>query len=273
MTTSVLERFLRYVQIDTRSGEAVAHSSDYAGATGAPAAAGGRAPALRVSDASMDEHRCVMATIPSTPGCDSVPVISFLARGHLAGDAGKDVRPIVHAQYDGRDLILPDDPSMVLREADNPELAEQRGNDIITASGLTLLGSDDKSGVAEIMAAAEYLLTHPEIPHGGIKIGFTPDEEVGRGTEHFDVNRFGAKFAYTLDGAKRGDFEIENFSADAFSVTFKGFNAHPGYAKGRMVNAIKLAADFISRLPAETLSPETTAGYESYLHRTRLTRQ
>jgi tripeptide aminopeptidase len=174
--------------------------------------------------------------------------------------SGAGVKPIVHKAYDGRDIVLPDDPSMVLREADNPELAEQRGNDIITASGLTLLGSDDKSGVAEIMAAAEYLLMHPEIPHGGVKIGFTPDEEVGRGTEYFDVNRFGARFAYTLDGPKRGDLETENFSADAFTVTFKGFNAHPGYAKGRMVSAIKLASEFVHRLPRHELSPETTDG-------------
>ena len=196
-----------------------------------------------------------------------MPVVGFIAHVDTSPDvSGAGVKPIVHKAYDGRDIVLPDDPSMVLREADNPELAEQRGNDIITASGLTLLGSDDKSGVAEIMAAAEYLLTHPEIPHGAVKIGFTPDEEVGRGTEYFDVNRFGARFAYTLDGPKRGDLEIENFSADALTVTFKGFNAHPGYAKGRMVSAIKLASEFVHRLPRHGLSPETTDGYEGYVH-------
>jgi len=196
-----------------------------------------------------------------------VPVIGFIAHVDTSPEvSGAGVKPIVHKAYDGRDIVLPDDPSMVLREADNHELAEQRGNDIITASGLTLLGSDDKSGVAEIMAAAEYLLTHPEIPHGGVKMGFTPDEEVGRGTEYFDVNRFGARFAYTLDGSKRGDLEIENFSADAFTATFKGFNTHPGYAKGRMVSAIKLASEFVHRLPRHGLSPETTDGYEGYVH-------
>ncbi len=180
--------------------------------------------------------------------------------------SGANVRPIVHRNYDGRDLVLPDDPAMVLREADNPELKDQHGHDIITASGLTLLGSDDKSGVAEIMAAAEYLTTHPEVPHGPVKIGFTPDEEIGRGTQYFDVNRFGARFAYTLDGPLRGDLEIENFSADAMAITFKGFNAHPGYAKGRMVSSIKLASEFVHRLPRHGLSPETTDGYEGYVH-------
>jgi tripeptide aminopeptidase len=155
---------------------------------------------------------------------------------------------------------------VVLRQSDNPELAEQHGNDIITASGTTLLGSDDKSGVAEIMAAAEYLMAHPEIPHGPVKIGFTPDEEVGRGTQHFDVNAFGARYAYTLDGARVGDLEIENFSADAMTIIFKGFNAHPGYAKGRMVSGLKLAAEFVHRLPRHGLSPETTDGYEGYVH-------
>ena len=161
-----------------------------------------------------------------------MPVIGFIAHVDTSPEvSGANVRPIVHQNYDGRDLVLPDDPALVLREADNPELAEQRGNDIITASGLTLLGSDDKSGVAEIMAAAEYLLAHPDIPHGPIRIGFTPDEEVGRGTQYFDVTRFGARYAYTLDGSKLGDLEVENFSADAITVTFKGFNAHPATPK------------------------------------------
>jgi tripeptide aminopeptidase len=179
---------------------------------------------------------------------------------------GHDVKPIVHARYDGRDLVLPDDPAMVLRAADNPPLLSQIGNDIVTASGLTLLGADDKAGVAAIMAAAEHLLEHPEIPHGVVRIGFTPDEEIGRGADRFDVGRFGAACAYTLDGGGLGELEYESFSADAVTVTFKGFNTHPGYAKGRMVNAIRVAADFISRLPRAGMSPETTDGYEGYLH-------
>jgi tripeptide aminopeptidase len=180
--------------------------------------------------------------------------------------SGRNVRPIVHCGYRGEDIVLPDDPSAVLRLEENPALREQIGHDIVTASGTTLLGADDKAGVAEIVAAAEYLIAHPEIPHGKIRLAFTPDEEVGAGTKFFDVARFGAQYAYTLDGGSRGELESESFSADALTVTFKGFNTHPGYAKGRMVNAIKVAADFIGRLPAGSLSPETTDGYEGYVH-------
>jgi tripeptide aminopeptidase len=265
--STAASRFLRYVTFDTQSDD----QSDTYPSTAKQLALLNRLvdelKEMGVADAAIDQYGYVMASIPPTPGKEQVPAIGFIAHVDTSPEvSGAGVKPIVHNAYDGRDIVLPDDPSMVLREADNPELAEQRGNDIITASGLTLLGSDDKSGVAEIMAAAEYLLTNPEIPHGAVKIGFTPDEEVGRGTEYFDVNRFGARFAYTLDGPKRGDFEIENFSADAFTVTFKGFNAHPGYAKGRMVSAIKLASEFIHRLPRHGLSPETTDGYEGYVH-------
>ena len=266
-TSSAADRFLRYVTFDTQSDE---QSETY------PSTAKQlvllrhlveELKAMGVAEASIDQYGYVMATIPATAGNEQVPPIGFIAHVDTSPDvSGANVKPIVHKNYDGRDLVLPDDPAMVLRETDNPELAEQRGNDIITASGLTLLGSDDKSGVAEIMAAAEYLLSHPDIPHGAVKIGFTPDEEVGRGTQYFDVNRFGARFAYTLDGPKRGELEIENFSADAMTIAFKGFNAHPGYAKGRMVSAIKLASEFVHRLPRHGLSPETTDGYDGYVH-------
>ena len=199
----------------------------------------------------MDEHGYVMATVPATTTEAHVPVIGFLAHVDTSPEMpGQDVAPIVHARYDGRDLVLPDDPTAVLRAADDPALAARIGHDIVTASGLTLLGADDKAGVAAIMAAVEYLVAHPEIPHGAIRVGFTPDEEIGRGADHFDVGRFGAVCAYTLDGGGAGELEWESFSADAMTVTFKGFNTHPGYAKGRMVNAIKLAAD-VHRPPAE----------------------
>jgi len=176
------------------------------------------------------------------------------------------VKPIVHRGYDGRDLVLPDDPAVVLRAADIPMLAEQTGHDIVTASGTTLLGADNKAGVAEIVTAAAYLVAHPEIKHGTVRIAFTPDEEVGRGTKHFDVAAFGAKCAYTMDGGRRGEIEIESFSADAITVTFHGNNTHPGYAKGRMLNSIKVAAAFIDALPHDRLSPETTDVYEGFLH-------
>ena len=162
--------------------------------------------------------------------------------------------------------VLPDDPEAVLRVADMPYLGECLGHDIVTASGTTLLGADNKSGVAAIMTAAERLMAQPEMPHGAIRIAFTPDEEVGNGTKFFDVARFGARYAYTMDGGPRGELEFESFSADAITITFRGFNTHPGYAKGRMVNAIKLAARFIERLPADRMSPETTELREGFVH-------
>jgi len=266
-TSSAATRFLRYVTFDTQSDEA---SESYPSTAKQLVLLRRLADELKemgIADATIDSYGYVTATIPATPGKEQVPVIGFVAHVDTSPDvSGAGVKPLVHTNYDGRDLVLPDDPSMVLREADNPELAEQHGNDIITASGLTLLGSDDKSGVAEVMVAAEYLMAHPDIPHGPIRVGFTPDEEIGRGTQYFDVNRFGARFAYTLDGAKRGELEIENFSADAMTIAFKGFNAHPGYAKGRMVSAIKLASEFVHRLPRNGLSPETTDGYDGYVH-------
>ena len=266
-SSSAAARFLRYVTFDTQSDE---QSETYPSTAKQLVLLNTLLAELKemgVADASIDRYGYVMATIPATPGKEHVPAIGFIAHVDTSPEvSGANVRPIVHRNYDGRDIVLPDDPAMVLKEADNPELSEQRGNDIITASGLTLLGSDDKSGVAEIMAAAEYLIAHPEIPHGPVKIGFTPDEEVGRGTDYFDVAAFGAQFAYTLDGPKCGELEIENFSADAMTITFKGFNAHPGYAKGRMVSALKLAAEFVHRLPRHGMSPETTDGYEGYVH-------
>lgn len=265
--TSAAARFLRYVAVDTQSDD---QSQTYPSTAKQLVLLNLLVAELKeigVADAAVDQYGYVMATVPATAGKDQVPVIGFVAHVDTSPDvSGANVRPIVHTNYDGRDLVLPDEPGLVLREADNPELAEQRGHDIITSSGSTLLGSDDKSGVAEIMAAAEYLITHPDIPHGAIKIGFTPDEEIGRGTQYFDVGRFGARYAYTLDGPTRGDLEIENFAADAMTVTFQGFNVHPGYAKGRMVSAIKLAAEFVHRLPRTGLSPETTDGYDGYVH-------
>jgi tripeptide aminopeptidase len=207
-----------------------------------------------------------MATVPATTAKTAVPVVGFIAHVDTSPEmSGASVTPIVHPRYDGRDLVLPDDPSIVLRLADTPALADQMGHDIVTASGATLLGADDKAGVAEIVTAAEYLVAHPEIPHGRIRIAFTPDEEIGRGANHFDVARFGCHCAYTLDGGSRGEVEGESFSANAMTLTFHGFNTHPGYAKGRMVNAIKVAADFIHRLPS-ALSPEATEGYEGFVH-------
>ena len=263
---TVLDRFLRYVTYDTQSDES---SKTYPSTDKQLVLLRDLAGELRdlgAADAVVDEFGYVMATIPATAGGDA-PTIGFIAHVDTSPEmSGAHVKPIVHRAYDGRDLVLPDDPSAVLRLRDDPALAEQMGHDIVTASGTTLLGADDKAGVAAIMTASAYLLAHPEIPHGPVRVAFTPDEEVGRGTLHFDVAKFGAVCAYTLDGGDRGEIEFESFSADAMTVTFHGFNTHPGYARGRMVNAIKAAAAFIDRLPRDTMSPETTDGHEGFVH-------
>jgi len=263
---SVLDRFLRYVQIDTRSDESSRSCPSTPGQVRLLELLVSELRAMKVTDAAMDENGYVMATIPATIDRD-VPVIGLVAHVDTSPEmSGENVKPIVHCAWDGCDLVLPDDVTAVLRASEQPELAAQIGHDIVTASGTTLLGADDKAGVAAIMAAAEYWLAHPEIPHGAIRIGFTPDEEIGRGADRFDVARFGAVCAYTLDGGNCGELEFESLSADAMRVTFVGFNTHPGYAKGRMVNAIKAAARFIDRFPADRLSPETTDGYDGYVH-------
>jgi tripeptide aminopeptidase len=264
--TSALDRFLRYVTVDTRSDERSSTFPSTPGQLTLLRQLVDELKAIGVDDASMDEHGYVMATIPATSPAP-IPTIGFVAHVDTSPEMpGADVRPIVHRRYDGRDIVLPDDPQAVLRASEQPALAAQIGNDIVTASGTTLLGADDKAGVAAIMAAAESLMAHPDVAHGQIRIAFTPDEEVGRGANHFDVARFGAICAYTLDGGSVGELEYESFSADAMTVTFRGFNTHPGYAKGRMVNAIRLAADFIALLPRDRLSPETTDGYDGYVH-------
>jgi tripeptide aminopeptidase len=265
--TTVLDRFLRYARYDTQSDE---QSRTFPSTDTQLVLLRDLADELRglgVADATVDEYGYVMATIPSTSRHAEVPTIGFIAHVDTSPEmSGAGVKPIVHPGYDGRDLILPDHPSAVLRLSDNPALGDQIGRDIVTASGTTLLGADNKAGVAEIMTAAAYLMAHPEVPHGPVRIAFTPDEEIGRGTQHFDVARFGAHCAYTMDGGSRGEIEMESFSADAITATFHGFNTHPGFAKGRMVNAIKLAAAFVERLPRHTMSPETTDGYDGFLH-------
>jgi tripeptide aminopeptidase len=263
---SVLDRFLRYVQIDTRSDESSRSCPSTPGQLRLLELLVSDLRALGIADAAMDQNGYVMATIPASVD-RVVPVIGFVAHVDTSPEmSGENVKPIVHRAWDGGDIVLPDDPSAVLRRSEQPELAAQTGHDIVTASGTTLLGADDKAGVAAIVAAAEHWRAHPNIPHGAIRICFTPDEEIGRGADRFDVARFGAVCAYTLDGGNCGELEYESFSADAIRVTFGGFNTHPGYAKGRMVNAIKAAARFIDRLPADRLSPETTDEYEGYVH-------
>lgn len=262
-----VERFLDYVKTDTQSSE---DSTTYPSTPGQLVLLEqlrDELLELGLDDVTMDEYGYVFATVPATSNKTGIPVIGFIAHVDTSPEmSGAGVKAIFHRNYDGGELAFPDDPSTVISPADNPQLAEQVGNDIITASGTTLLGADNKAGVAEIMAAVEYLLAHPEIAHGAIRIGFTPDEEVGQGTKYFDVERFGAYCAYTMDGETLGELQVETFSADAITVTFHGFNTHPGFAKGKMVNAIKVAADFITRLPRDTKSPETTEAYEGFVH-------
>jgi tripeptide aminopeptidase len=265
--TTVLDRFLRYVTYDTQSDESSQTYPSTERQLVLLRDLTGELRDLGLTDAAMDSNGYVTATVPPTTRREGVPAIGFIAHVDTSPEMpGAGVKPIVHRGYDGRDLVLPDDPSVVLRLADNPMLAEQFGNDIVTASGKTLLGADNKAGVAEIVSAAAHLVAHPEIPHGAVRIAFTPDEEIGRGTRHFDVAAFGAVCAYTMDGGSRGEIEVESFSADAMTVTFHGFNTHPGYAKGRMVNAIKVAAAFVDRLPRDGMSPETTSGHEGFVH-------
>ena len=263
---SVLDRFLRYVRYDTQSKES---STTYPSTEGQLVLLRDLATELRaigLGDAAVDDFGYVTATIPATT-TEAVPAIGFIAHVDTSPEmSGANVKPIVHRAYDGRDLLLPDDRSAVIRLADNPPLAAQIGHDIVTASGTTLLGADNKAGVAEIMTAAAYLVGHPAVAHGPVRLAFTPDEEIGRGTAHFDVAAFGAVCAYTMDGGSRGDLETESFSADAMTITFSGFNTHPGYAKGRMINAIKASAAFVDRLPRDTMSPETTDDREGFVH-------
>jgi tripeptide aminopeptidase len=263
---NVLDRFLRYVQIDTRADDSSPACPSTPGQLTLQHLLAAELQEIGLPDVTVDEHGYLMATIPATVAHDA-PTIGFIAHVDTSPEvSGENVAPLVHRAWDGRDIVLPDDPTAILRAADLPDLAAQVGHDIVTASGTTLLGADDKAGVAAIVAAAAHLMAHPDVPHGRIRIGFTPNEEIGRGANLFDVGRFGAKWAYTLDGGKCGELEFESFSADAMRVTFIGFNTHPGYAKGLMVNAIKAAARFIDRLPQDRLSPETTEGYDGYLH-------
>lgn len=225
---------------------------------------------MGISDAHLDEHGYVYATIPSNTD-KAVPVICFCSHVDTAPDAsGTGVKPVLHPRYDGGKITYPDDASLTLSPADFPYLTQLVGHDIITASGTTLLGADDKAGVAEIMDAARYLMQHSEVKHGTVRILFTPDEEVGKGTAKIDIEKLGASFGYTLDGGDRGSLEDETFSADAVQLIIRGVITHPGYAKGKLVNAMKVAGEILARLPKTNLSPETTAGIEGFIHPVRM---
>jgi tripeptide aminopeptidase len=262
----VTERFLRYVVIDTQSDPAspTCPSTDKQKDLGRLLASELQAIGLR--DAHLDQHGYVYATIPANT-TKQVPVICFCSHMDTSPDCtGKDVKPQIVRNYRGGDIVLPGDPSQIIRAAEHPALADQIGNDIVTTDGTTLLGADNKAGLAEIVDAAHFLISHPHIKHGAIKILFTPDEEIGRGVDKADLNKLGADFAYTIDGESAGHIEDETFSADGAVITIEGVSTHPGYAKGKMEHAIKIAAGIVDRLPKQGCSPETTEGKQGFLH-------
>ena len=263
---TVTERFLRYVVIDTQSDPAspTCPSSGKQKDLGRLLASELQAIGLR--DAHLDRHGYVYATIPANTA-KQVPVICFCSHMDTSPDCtGKDVKPQIVRNYRGGDIVLPGDPSQIIRAAEHPALADQIGNDIVTTDGTTLLGADNKAGLAEIIDAAHFLISHPHIKHGTIKILFTPDEEIGRGVDRADLSKLGADFAYTIDGETAGNIEDETFSADGAVITIEGVSTHPGYAKGKMEHAIKIAARIVDRLPKQGCSPETTEGKQGFLH-------
>lgn len=264
------ERFMRYVQVDTQSDP---QSSSYPSTEKQKDLSKILVKELKqmgIIDAHMDEWGYVYATVPSNTD-KKVPVICFCAHVDTAPDcSGTGVKPILHNNYQGQDIVLPDDKTQVLRLEEYPYLKTQIGNDIITASGTTLLGADDKAGVAEIMDLAHFLMTNTHVKHGEIKLLFTPDEEVGRGTAKVDLQKLGADYGYTLDGGEVGSLEDETFSADGVQVVIHGVIAHPGYAKGKMINALKIAGEILAFLPKDRLSPESTEGKRGFIHPVRV---
>lgn len=266
-----VDRFLKYVKFDTQSDD---ESKTFPSTSKQLELAKELAKELReigLTDAAVDDFGYVTATLPSNSEKNTVPVIGFIAHIDTSpAVSGANVKPIIHKNYQGGDIILPGDPTKVIKVEENPALKKMIGHDIITSDGTTLLGADNKAGVAEIIDAINYLVKHPEIKHGEIRICFTPDEEVGRGTEKFDVMKFGAKYAYTVDGSEPGEIEVETFNADAMTIKFKGKNIHPGYAKNRLVNSIKVAAKFLDMLPKDCMSPETTEKREGFVHPTTI---
>ena len=260
----LLERFLKYVAYDTQSDE---NSTSFPSTEKQKVlleALKTEMEALGMTEVVMDKYGYVMGSIPATKGYETAPVIGFIAHVDTSPDmSGKDVKPRIIESYDGEDIVL--NNALTMRVEEFPELKYFVGHTLIHTDGHTLLGADDKAGVAEIMTAAEYLLTHPEVAHGKIRIGFTPDEEVGRGVDFFSVEQFGADFAYTVDGGMEGELEYENFNAASAKLTIKGRNVHPGYAKHKMINAIEVASELQQLIPRWE-RPEHTEGYEGFYH-------
>lgn len=267
---TVAERFIRYVQVDTQSDPNSVTFPSTSKQLDLSRILVKELQEIGAQNVELDENGYVYATIPSNTD-KKVPVICFCSHVDTSPDcSGTDVKPIVHSNYQGQDLVLPDDNSVVIRFSEHKDLADQIGHDIITASGTTLLGADDKAGVAEIMEAAKLLIQNPEIKHGDIKILFTPDEEIGRGVDFVNLEKLGAEFAYTMDGEKAGTIEDETFSADGVTLTIHGVSVHPGFAKGKMQSAIKIASKIVDSLPTDRLSPESTSQKLGFLHPTNI---
>jgi tripeptide aminopeptidase len=267
---TLLDRFCRYVRIDTQADEAAKTYPSSPGQLELGRLLVSELKDLGLHDAEQDSHGIILATVPATVK-HPTPAIAWIAHVDTSPEtSGRNVKPIVHANYDGRDLVLPGDSTKVVRVADNPELRALLGKTIITTDGTTLLGADDKAGVAVIVEAAAQLLARPEVPHGPIRLCFTCDEEIGHGIDHVDLKKLGATVAYTLDGGGQGEIDGETFSADLAVVTVRGVNIHPSIGKGRMINAVRLAGLFLDRLPRINQSPETTADREGFLHPYRI---
>lgn len=268
---SVEERFLKYVQIDTTADP---NSESFPSSMKQKDLAKVLVEELKdlgIVDAEMDQWGYVFGTVPSNSENKNLPTICFCSHMDTAPDcSGTNVKPIVHRNYDGTPIVLPDDETQIITTEKHSYLKSKIGDDLITASGLTLLGADDKAGIAIIMDFVQYLVQHPEVKHGAVRILFTPDEEVGRGVEQLDMKKLNADYGYTLDGGQLGDIEDETFSADAVKITFHGISAHPGYAKNKMVNAIKLASEVVAALPKDRWSPETTSDREGFVHPTSI---
>ncbi|MFV0606938.1 MAG: peptidase T [Niabella sp.] len=263
---TVADRFLKYVTIDTQSDPYSNAQPSTEKQKDLSRLLVAELQAIGLQDAHLDEYGYVYATIPANSD-KAVPVICFCSHVDTSPDcSGENVKPIVHHSFKGNNIVLPDDPSQIISPRNNPYLKEKIGEDIITASGTTLLGADDKAGVAIIMDMANYLSIHPHIKHGTIKILFTPDEEIGRGVNKVDIQKLGADYGYTLDGGERGSFTDETFSANGVMIEFLGISAHPGFAKDKLVNAIKVAGTFLDLLPKVAFSPETTEGREGFVH-------
>jgi len=264
---SIASRFMRYAKIDTQSSPKSGTHPSTEKQKDLSKLLVSELKQIGINDAEMDEYGYVYATIPSNSSKTNIPVICFCSHIDTAPDcSGTNVKPILHKNYQGEDIVLPDDASQVLSAVVYPYLKTQIGSDIITASGNTLLGADDKSGVAAIMEATNYLIENPAIKHGEIKILFTPDEEIGQGTSKLDMKKLGAQFGYTLDGGEAGSLEDETFSADSAIIVINGVISHPGYAKNKLVNALKIGAEILHALPLNEWSPETTENKEGFVH-------